>query len=336
MLETVVGAIAPIVITILLGFVAGWRHDENAATAKPINMMVLRYALPMALFAATVANPRDKLLSQGPLALILLVGILLPAIIAFTVRYLISRDINAAVLQGLGFGFPAIPFVGIPILTPLIGSAATIVVAVGGCIINLLLVPPAFALLSLGKGKQKNSSASSGAQQNGKSKQASEVGDGKDNPSPPPSVGGVILHSLEQPVVWAPVFGLVLILFGVPFPPVVQTGIKFLGSTAGAVSLFTSGIILQAQKPTISWPIVISTLGRNLVVPGTAFLVLKLFHVDHQLLKTAVLALAMPAAALQITLALAYDTGQQENASFLLFSNLLSIVTVALVIAVVK
>ena len=336
MLETVVGAIAPIVITILLGFVAGWRHDENAVTAKPINMMVLRYALPIALFAATVANPRDKLLSQGPLALILLVGILLPAIIAFTVRYLISRDINAAVLQGLGFGFPAIPFVGIPILIPLIGSAATIVVAVGGCIINLLLVPPAFALLSLGKGKQKNSFASSGAQQNGKTKQASEEGDGKDNPSPPPSVGGVILHSLEQPVVWAPVFGLVLILFRVPFPPVVQTGIKFLGSTAGAVSLFTSGIILQAQKPTISWPIVISTLGRNLVVPGTAFLVLKLLHVDHQLLKTAVLALAMPAAALQITLALAYDTGQQENASFLLYSNLLSIVTVALVIAVVK
>ena len=137
-------------------------------------------------------------------------------------------------------------------------------------------------------------------------------------------------------MVWAPVSGLVLVFLGVPFPPVVQTGIKFLGSTSGAVSLFASGIILQAQKPTISWPIAISTLARNLVIPGAAFLILKVLHVDHQLLRTAVLALSLPAAAMQITLALAYDTGQQENASFLLYSNLLSIVTVALVIAVLK
>ena len=72
------------------------------------------------------------------------------------------------------------------------------------------------------------------------------------------------------------------------------------------------------------------------MIPGTAFLILKLLHIDHQLLRTAVLALAMPAAAMQITLALAYDTGQQENATFLLYSDLLSILTVALVIAVIK
>ncbi len=82
MLETVVGAILPIVVTILLGFAAGWRHDENPSIARPINTMVLRYALPMALFAATVADPREKLLSQGPLALILLIGVLVPAILA--------------------------------------------------------------------------------------------------------------------------------------------------------------------------------------------------------------------------------------------------------------
>lgn len=158
---------------------------------------------------------------------------------------------------------------------------------------------------------------------------------GKDN-AQPKGIGAVIIHSLEQPVVWAPVGGLVLVLPGVSIPHVLQTAVKFLGSTSGAVSLFASGIILQAQKPTISWPIAITTLARNLVIPGTAFLILKALHVDHQLMKTAVLALALPAAAMQITLALEYQTGQQENASFLLYSNVLSIATVAMLISLVK
>ncbi len=348
MLETVVGAIIPIVLTILLGFLAGWRHDENPSTAKPINTMVLRYALPLALFAATVANPRDKLLSQGPLALILLVGLLVPAVLAFGVRYLVSRDMTASVLQALGFGFPAIPFVGIPILTPLIGPAATIVVAVGGCIINLLLVPPAFVLLSLGKGKggggknakkDQSSDAKPAAQNSDDSKQGKSTKEGDDSKkgdAQPKGIGAIILNSLKQPVVWAPVCGLILILLNVPIPKPVQTAVTFLGSTSGAVSLFASGIILQAQKPTISWPIAISTLARNLVIPGATLLILRLLHVDHQLTKTAVLALAMPAAAMQITLALEYQTDEQENASFLLYSNLLSIGSVALLIFLVK
>ena len=332
-MEVVVAAIVPIVLSMLLGYVAGWQHDETPTTAKAINVMVLRYALPLALFAATVAIPRAELLKQGPLALILLIGMVVPFALAFTVRYKVSGgDMSASVLQALGFGFPAIPFVGIAILTPLIGSAAVIVVAVGGCIINLLLVPISFVLLSLGSQKEKSAPPAKGGtgpcQLHDKHNGSDEALPAKADPSKP-GIGAVVLSSLKEPVVWAPVGGLLLVLCGVPVPKLVMGAVQFLGSTSGAVSLFASGIILQAQKPTVSWAVAISTLARNLLIPGAALLILSALGVDHELRKTAVLALALPAAAMQITLALRYQTNERENASFLLYSNVSSILTVA-------
>ncbi len=330
MLETVVAAILPILVALLLGVVAGWVRDENATKAKAINTVVLHYALPLALFAASVENPRAKLLAQGPLALILLVGMLVPFALAFAVRYRISRDKDAAVLQALGFGFPAIPFVGIAILTPLVGSAASIVVAVGGCIINLILVPTTLVVLSLG-----GSGKSSPTRKQGASPDPSQRGQVQreaqpEKPGPPqPSVSKVILGSLKQPIVWAPLGGLVLVFCGVPFPKLGLGAVQFLGSTAGPLALFTSGIVLQAEKPLVSAPIVATTLARNLIIPGAAFFILTALGVDHELRKVAVLALALPAAALQITLALKFGTSERENASFLLYSNVLSIATIA-------
>ena len=317
MLEVVVGAVLPILLALFLGFVAGWVRDENTTQAKAINTVVLHYALPLALFAASVENPRAKLLTQGPLALILLVGMVVPFALAFAVRYKISHDKNAAVLQALGFGFPAIPFVGIAILTPLIGPAAILVVAVGGCVINLILVPITLVVLSLG-GSRKSSS--------------------KPNKSEPPQpkVGAVVLSSLKQPIVWAPLGGLVLVFCGLPIPKIGLGAAQFLGSTAGPLALFTSGLVLQAEKPMVSVPIVVTTVARNLVIPGIAFFVLTALGVDHELRKVAVLALALPAAALQITLALKFDTSERENASFLLYSNVFSIVTIAALMLLLK
>ena len=103
MLETVLGATLPVVASVLLGFVAGWRHDENPSTANPINTMVLRYALPLSLFAATVATPRAQLLAQGPLARILIIALVVPVAFAF-VQYMISRNMTASALQALAFG----------------------------------------------------------------------------------------------------------------------------------------------------------------------------------------------------------------------------------------
>ena len=69
MLDTIIAALLPIVITLMLGFAAGWHHDFDAKQAAVLNRMVMLYALPLSLFAGMVGTPRDQVLAQGPLAL---------------------------------------------------------------------------------------------------------------------------------------------------------------------------------------------------------------------------------------------------------------------------
>ena len=50
MVQTILSAPAPIVFTLLLGFVAAWRHDFGPKEASVLTRMVLLYAVPLALF----------------------------------------------------------------------------------------------------------------------------------------------------------------------------------------------------------------------------------------------------------------------------------------------
>jgi malonate transporter and related proteins len=65
MMHTIVGALLPIVITLLLGYAAGWHKDFDAGQASILNRMVMLYALPLNLFAGLVGTDRDQVLSQG-------------------------------------------------------------------------------------------------------------------------------------------------------------------------------------------------------------------------------------------------------------------------------
>jgi malonate transporter and related proteins len=59
MIETIIGALLPVVVTLLLGFVAGWRHDFDGKQATTLNRMVMLYALPLALFAGMAGISRQ-------------------------------------------------------------------------------------------------------------------------------------------------------------------------------------------------------------------------------------------------------------------------------------
>jgi len=61
MLDTIVGALLPLVVTFLLGFVAAWRRDFGPTDASILNRMVLLYAVPLMLFAGTASTPRGAL-----------------------------------------------------------------------------------------------------------------------------------------------------------------------------------------------------------------------------------------------------------------------------------
>lgn len=76
MLNTILGALLPMVVTFLLGFVAAWHHDFVTRDASILNRMVLVYAVPLALFAGTVSTPRAELSQDIPLVIALCIAII--------------------------------------------------------------------------------------------------------------------------------------------------------------------------------------------------------------------------------------------------------------------
>jgi len=136
-------------------------------------------------------------------------------------RYLIGRDGKTAALQALAISCPAVQFVGVSIMGQLFGDKSAIPIAVAALAANLFQVPATLILVSTFRGGRIRS----------------------------PLIGGAIIHTLRQPVVWAPLvaLGIVALNLNSSLPIVVKSSLDLLGQATGGVAMFGSGIVLFSQ-----------------------------------------------------------------------------------------
>jgi malonate transporter and related proteins len=318
-MNAVVGALLPLIVTLAIGFLAASRHDFTSEQALVLNRMVLLYALPLLLFAGTVTIRRSTLTSDLGLAVAILAGMLGAYLVTFLIaRLALHRPLGVSALTALAVGAPAIPFVGVVVLGYLYGpSVSAVPVDVGALVFNVVEVPITLVLLSVAAG----SAAAAGG------------------PSPAaltPARGSLSEHvrsAVTQPVVWAPVLALVLVLTGVGLPHVLVNATRLLGSSTTGVALFASGIVLFAQRIAVSRFVVGAVAARNIVVPVLLWVILAAIGIAHTDLRLAVLANALPAPVAAVIFAVQYRQGQREMASIVLFSSIGSLVTLAAFIA---
>lgn len=306
MLETIIGALLPIVVTLLLGYVAGWHHDFDAKAATVLNRMVMLYALPLSLFAGMVSMSRDKVLSQGTLAGAIVVGMVGGYAVVFLIsRYLFRRDLMTASLQALAIAGPAVPFVGVSVLGHLFGDESAIPISVASLAMNLIQVPVALMLLSAGAAQRDQAGSGTAA----------------------PSLWSHVVGALREPVVWAPLLALVLVVTDLHFPPQIEESLTLLGKATGGVALFASGIVLFSRRVAVSLPVVVSVAARNLAMPAIVWAGMLALGMTPAVTREAVLTLAIPTASICVILAVQYQTAEQEMASTLFFSTVLSVAT---------
>jgi malonate transporter len=67
-----VGALLPVFFVLALGYIAGKRLSFNADQAAGLSKVALSFALPASLFVGMPQIPRDLLLEQGQLVLVLM------------------------------------------------------------------------------------------------------------------------------------------------------------------------------------------------------------------------------------------------------------------------
>jgi hypothetical protein len=315
MVETILSALAPIVFTLLLGFVAAWRHDFGPKEASVLNRMVLLYAVPLALFVGTVGTPRTDLVQDIAFIVAIFVAIVGFYVLVFVLFNFVFRfSLSESVLAALAASSPAVPFMGPAILGDLFGKTSAVTIAIASLVINLIVVPVTILGLALAR-------------------------------TPAAITGSATTHSafteklletVKQPIVWAPVLAFVFVLCNVRVPSIVDHGLSLLGQATSGVALFASGIMLAAYKIQIDRTALSLALLKNIVQPALVLVGLRSLGYGAPIVPEAVLTTAIPSMPIVIVLAVQYHVLEGRASSALFLSVIGSMFTIGVFIALTQ
>ena len=193
MIDILIKDILPIFVIMFLGYASGKSKVFSYENAQVFNKLVLNYALPAALFISIVKADRTMLFNDLKLTIISLViitGVFLWSY--FSCYKFFKHTKSEAAVCALISGSPTIGFLGFAVLEPIYGATAStgLVVAIISIVVNAINIPIGMALMNAG-GTQ---------QQGGK----------KSNP---------VLSALAEPVCWAPILAVIMVLLGIPHNP---------------------------------------------------------------------------------------------------------------------
>jgi hypothetical protein len=326
MLDTILGAILPMVVTFLLGFVAAWRGEFGPKDAAILNRMVLRYAVPLMLFAGMVSTPRAELSRDLPLLIALCVAIVgLYGVALLLSRFVFRQRLSTSALAALTASAPAVPFSAV--LGYLFGGPGAIPIAIASLVVNLTVVPVTILLLTLD---------ATGEDSQGK-RPAADV----ERPEPPPAPCGSVLaakltETIKEPIVWVPVLAFLIVLSGASIPQLIVHSLSMLGHASGGVALFASGVVLASGTIKINGYVLFLVFLKNIVQPALVLGSLRWLDYGNPIVSEAVLTTAIPAMPMVIMFAVQYRAAEADAASAVFLSVIGSVITMGAFIALTR
>lgn len=296
----ILGAILPVIITVLIGYISGKRKDFNWQQAGDINKIVMLYALPLSIFSNMVMTPRHIVMSMGPVAIAIILALILSFLIPLAIaRYVCKRSLALSTLQALAIGSPAVPFIGTSVLAFLFGTVSASLITVSSITQNVFQLPLVMILMSVATGDKSQNI----------------------------SFATRVINAIKQPVVWSPVVALILVLMDIHIPETVSMSLGLLGKASGGLALFAAGIVLYTRSIVITSATIITVIARNILVPGACYLILLKMGFSMEQIKQVVLTMAIPVGSNAIIIAMQYKSGEQEMASTMALSIITSIIT---------
>lgn len=304
MIDILIKDILPIFVIMFLGYMAGKREVFKASDAKILNKLVLTYALPAALFVSIVKADRAMLFDDLKLTVVSWVVITSLFLWSYFSCYKLFKHAKSeAAVCALISGSPTIGFLGFAVLEPIYGATATtgLVVAIVSIVVNAINIPIGLALLNNGKG-------SVGTNQEIK----------KENP---------VLNALKEPVCWAPILAVFLVLLDIRFPSILDPNFELIAKANSGVAVFAAGLTLSNMKFQLDGEVVYNTFLKLILMPAILLIVGLLFHMEADKLQMMVLAGALPPAFSGIIIGNQYQLYERTGTSSLAFSILLFVVT---------
>lgn len=316
--------VIPIIFVLVFGYVVGRRQGFGSGPGplKTMNKLVLSYALPSSLFAGTVIVSRQQLIHDLSTLLVMLVTMIGGFLAVFLVaRYLLKRTIITACLQALAVSMPAGPFYGPALLSPVYGAGSSISVSMVSIAMNVFLVPLAMVLLIYDSKKTL-------AKTDAKSDSKSSIG---------PIISQSLYHAFFQtPLVWASCLGFIVVLIGLPIPPVVNASLDLIGKATAGVAVFICGLTLAGYKIVLDGEVWLNFVLKNVALPGLflLFALLMGLNVHSGIFGEGALLIALPTAPLVVLLAQEYDQYQAHASATLGLTTVGMIVTITALIMI--
>ena len=316
-------AIVPIIVVMLVGYIAGKRGSFTGEDSKKFNKVVLVYALPAALFVSIVDASREMLVKDIKLSIISLVVIMFCFMtVYFIYKWCFRKNPpGSAAVMALISGSPTIGFLGFAVLEPIFGTTpyVALVVAIVGIVVNAVGIPVGLSLLNAAKEKE---AAELAAQQGGTV--AATAGSG--TPAKPvvhESFWKPVLHALAQPVAWAPILAVVWVVIGIPWPKWASPSFDLIKGANASMAVFSAGVTLSSVKIVINWQAILGSILKLIMMPALLLIVGIIFKMDPLNLKMLVVAGVLPPAFSGIIIADERDTYVATGTSSLALSVIL-------------
>jgi malonate transporter and related proteins len=298
-------SLVPILVGLLFGYVAGLRKAVDNKDVKTLVSFLMTFALPCYLLVTMASTPRQLLWGQSKPALAFAIVYAALFIATFYASRNLAKDTatNSAVLA-LTVGFPNAAAVGIPLLLAVYGPRASVSVAVALTVGAITITPITLAILE--NGTETGRTLSHAAR-----------------------VRASLWSALKNPVFWAPVLGVVIAIVKFPMPVYVEKSLAILGAATEGTALFVTGLIVSAQRFSLSWNVGWAVLAKNVIQPALCFALVSLMAMPLQQTKYIVLLSAGPCGFFGILFGEGFDATPEVASSSLIASCVLGIFTLA-------
>jgi len=309
MITIILQALVPIFFVIALGYLAGKHRTIDNHHVGELNALVMQFALPASLFVATATTSRERMLSEGNLFLLLGISMMVVYAVWYVLQVRVYRASHGeAAVQALTVSLPNYAAAGLPIVLAVIGSQATVHVAVAIAAGSILPSPITLFILELSR--------------------KSDGGDGALSTR----LRKAMFEAVAKPIVLAPVLGAFVSLSGLHLDVLVTSSLQLIGQAAGGVALFLTGLVLSAQPFQLDQRVTSATLVSNIAQPLLVFGLTWIIPTPPDIAAVAILLAALPSGFFGILFGVNYGVASKEAGSMVIASTIVSLVTVGIAI----
>jgi malonate transporter len=289
---------------------AGWaaRHYEflGATAASELNRFVVYLGMPALLFQI-MANAKWHDLDHPGFTAAFALGCAITFGLTVFIRHRQSTHLADASLDGLNGGYANVGFIGFPLCMAAFGPDSLPLVTIAAIITVSVLFGVAVLLVEVGLQPRANILS---------------------------IVKKVAISLAKNPMLLAPVLGILYALFAPALPQGPNRFLTLLASAASPCALVSLGAFIAGAKGEFHWPKLSSLVGLKLIgQPAITWLAATfLFNLTPAVTAIAVVVSALPTGTGPYMLANMYERDASTTAGSILISTVLSIGTIAVLV----